>query len=253
MNPTEKILIVVPCFNEAGRLPIPEFVRFSEAWPNYHFLFVNDGSSDATGKVLEEFVLGNPDRFFVLDLSVNGGKAEAVRRGMEFGRTLGSYSFYGFLDADLATPLSELPFMLDYSRFMGGEKRMIFGSRVKILGSHIERNPLRHYFGRISATGASVCLSLPVYDTQCGVKIFHHSVVEDVFREPFSSRWLFDVEIFFRFKAMLGKEDFYKSVLEVPVRTWNEIPGTKIRISDILKVPMELYRIYQRYAKHSRF
>jgi hypothetical protein len=129
----------------------------------------------------------------------------------------------------------------------------VFGSRLKVLGSNIERNPFRHYFGRISATGASVSLSLPVYDTQCGIKIFHHSVCEAIFSRVFLSRWLFDVELFFRFKSLMSKQEFDQSVLEVPLRAWLEIPGTKISFSDILKVPFELWRINRKYAGTSRF
>jgi glycosyltransferase involved in cell wall biosynthesis len=248
-----RILVIVPCFNEAERLPVSRFVEFIELWENYDFLFVNDGSTDTTENLLKSICSKEPDRFYFLHLKVNEGKAQAVREGMLHALNMGEYAYFGFLDADLATPLSELPYLLDYAEFMGGNKQFIFGSRIKILGSNIDRNPMRHYFGRISATGASVSLNLPVYDTQCGVKFFHSSVVPSIFKEPFSSRWLFDVEIFFRFKTELDKDSFYKSVLEVPLRVWNEIPGTKIRFSDILKVPLELYRINRRYIRHCRF
>jgi len=253
MPEENRILIVVPCFNEANRIPLDNFTSFLDEEPAFDFLFVNDGSADGTSTILSQACASFPGRFFFLELKENVGKAEAVRKGMLKGLQMGPYQFLGFLDADLATPLQELRYMLNYGEFKDGEKVFLFGSRIKILGSHISRNAMRHYFGRISATGASISLKLPVYDTQCGVKLFHQTIVAEIFRDAFTSRWLFDVEIFFRLKALLDESTFYKSVLEVPLRTWNEIPGTKILFSDILKVPLELYRINLRYRNQVRF
>ncbi len=248
-----RVLVVLPCFNEAERLPATYFKAFLQGEENFDFLFVNDGSTDSTADLLRQICQETPNRFFFLNILTNSGKAQAVRAGLLFGQTLGNYTYSGFMDADLATPLSELPYLLDYAEFMGGNKKFIFGSRIKILGSQIDRNSLRHYFGRISATGASISLQLPVYDTQCGIKLFHQSVIQSIFMDTFSSRWLFDVEIFFRFKIALDEKTFYQNVLEVPLRVWNEIPGTKIKLSDIVKVPFELYRINQRYGRHCLF
>jgi len=251
----EKVLIVVPCFNEASRLNTVSFKAWVEMNPSMDLLFVNDGSTDYTQPVLEQMAADLPERIFCLQLPKNLGKAEAVRQGFQFifQKISQPYLYLAYVDADLATPLSEIKYLLDYAAFRGNNKQFIFGSRLKVLGSHIDRNPLRHYFGRISATGASISLGLPVYDTQCGIKIFHRNICQTIFSDPFMSRWLFDVEIFFRFKALFTKAEFDEAVLEVPLRSWNEIPGTKIKFSDILKVPFELWRINKKYAQTSRF
>ena len=242
-----KTAVVVPCYNEGSRLDPGAFSDFLGLFPGIDFWFVDDGSRDNTYEVISDLALRLPDRVFPVRLHANVGKAGAVRAGIQAAAGQEVYQYLGFLDADLATPPGEIPYMLDYARFRGWPGGMLFGSRVKILGSRIERNALRHYFGRVSATGASVCLGLPVYDTQCGIKLFCRETAGIAFRDPFLSRWLFDVEIFFRLKAAWDSAAFAGRVLEVPVRNWTEIPGTKIRFSDIVKVPMELYRIYRHY------
>ncbi len=245
--------MVVPCYNEAERLPEQTFLKAAASFPDLHFLFVDDGSSDATEKVLQRMSDQMPHQIQSMRLAKNSGKAEAVRNGMLKGLQTAGYDYLGFLDADLSSPPEEILHLKDYSAFRGGSHVFLFGSRIKLLGSAIMRNQSRHYFGRIAATAASVTLALPVYDTQCGVKLFRREVCLNLFGQPFLSRWLFDVEIFFRLKALFEAAEFREKILEVPLRVWKETPGTKLKVSDVLKVPLELWKIHRKYHRFSRF
>ena len=71
--------IVVPCYNEEERLQLSEFSRFFKTDNTTYFCFVNDGSIDATQKILADFVDNNVERCQVINLFYNQGKAEAVR------------------------------------------------------------------------------------------------------------------------------------------------------------------------------
>ena len=87
------------------------------------------------------------------------------------------------IDADLAAPLGTF---LDFLEFF--EKRpdidIVFGSRVRLLGRTIERNFIRHILGRLFATIVSLVTHVPVYDTQCGVKLFRAKTeIVDLFKQ----------------------------------------------------------------------
>ena len=76
--------VVVPCYNEVERLPRAEFLAYASDPANVDvvFTFVNDGSKDGTLGVLNTLAAAYPQNLFVLDLAKNGGKAEAVRQGI---------------------------------------------------------------------------------------------------------------------------------------------------------------------------
>ncbi len=129
----------------------------------------------------------------MLSLARNRGKAEATRYGLQVVATAEHRStLVGFWDADLATPLEAVS---DFAATLAEREQieMVFGARVALLGRQINRLPSRHYLGRIFATLASTVLSLQIYDTQCGAKIFRNSAnFRSAIAEPFDSPWIFD-------------------------------------------------------------
>lgn len=100
----------------------------------------------------------------------------------------------GYIDADLATPVPEIKRLC---RLMNeGTTDVILASGVSLLGRRIVRSTRRHYLGRIFATLASRILRVAVYDTQCGAKLFRCApALAAALRDPFQSRWVFNVEL----------------------------------------------------------
>ena len=237
------VAIVVPCYNESRRMTPEAWLEFLARPGNsdVHFFFANDGSSDATADMLRD-LCGRSDRAHLFDFGVRRGKAETVRRATlkVAAQAAGAFEYVGFWDADLATPLDEIEEMRD----LAGERVFdaVFCSRVKRLGARIERKPHRHFLGRVFATLASLVLDLPTYDTQCGAKMFRVGTLAHVMEEPFISDWIFDLEVIFRLKRG-GFDRLY----EKPVSSWSDMPGSRIKLSDCVGIPIDLLRIWRRY------
>lgn len=253
MVPAEPYSLVIPCYNEAARLPVDRIVDVLGAHPTLNLLFVDDGSTDATAQVIADLARRFPDRAAVHILPMNQGKAEAVRQGMlQAVQRWPKAAYVGYFDADLATPLEEAFRLVQY--VAPRTPSIIMGSRVNLLGTtDIQRLGHRHYFGRFFATLVSLQLKLPVYDTQCGAKLIRTDRVPGLFGEPFLSRWLFDVELLWRCMIAVGHAHMQEEVAEVPVSQWHERAGSKVNWTDALRVPMGLRRIARHYRGRVRW
>jgi hypothetical protein len=125
---------------------------------------------------------------------------------------------------------------------------IVIGSRIQMMGKSIQRNLWRHYFSRAVATLICKVLDEAIYDTQCGVKTFRFRVAENMFKEPFISKWIFDVEILARYKMSYGTEIFRKKIIEQPVNSWIEKSGSKIRLYYLPGILIDLLKIKKKYS-----
>ena len=198
------LALVVPCHNEAKRLDVDAFVRAAEEWPWISFCFVDDGSTDSTAELLAHMANLSPSMHAIY-INENVGKAEAVRRGVLHVCSDSGADCVGFWDADLATPLGEIP---------------------SFMRAFEEQGQLK----------AVITLGAPVWDTQCGAKVFACDVAREIFRAPFRSRWLFDVELL----ARIGRRRLRRDVLELPLAEWFDVPGSKVglgALGELLSLP----------------
>ncbi|MEW5855468.1 MAG: glycosyltransferase [Myxococcota bacterium] len=242
-------IMVVPCYNEEKRLPSSTFLSYARPRAHLRFLMVDDGSKDGTRNVLQALAAEDPQHFSVHALEQNSGKAEAVRHGL-LKAMESNPDYVGFWDADLATPLEAADeFIATLDR--NPQVDMVLGSRVQLLGRNIERDRGRHYFGRVAATAVSNMLGLRVYDTQCGAKLFRVTdQMRELFREPFLTRWVFDVEILARWikaNQSLPRPVLEARVHEIPLKEWKDVKGSRLKPMDFVKAPLELARIWRHY------
>jgi protein associated with RNAse G/E len=124
-----------------------------------------------------------------------------------------------------------------------------FGSRIRKIGSTIVRENSRFLVGRVIATFISQVLGLKVYDTQCGCKVFTKEISELLFKKEFLSKWLFDVELFFRMMTLYGKEKAIQKMHEAPLKSWIEKGNSKVKPTYFLKLWIDLYKINKKYKK----
>lgn len=241
--------VVIPCYNEADRLREAEVARLvgsegdAAGDDRLRALLVDDGSTDETPALLRRLHERHGERVQPLWMGRNVGKAEAVRAGLRHALEHGA-DVVGYLDADFATPPEEMRRLLDV--LTESRARVAMGSRIQRLGADIRRSMVRHYLGRVFATAASLVLQLPVYDCQCAAKLFR---VDDTLRHalatPFTSRWIFDVELIGRLLAggpgapPLTEADF----LEVPLHAWHDVAGSKLGTGGMANAGLDLARL----------
>jgi dolichyl-phosphate beta-glucosyltransferase len=246
----QEVCVVIPCFIEEHRLRGADFLAFLESHRAASLCLVDDGSGDGTLAVLEQLRSRCPDRILVHHLSANSGKAEAVRAGVLHVAAMARWPIIGYWDADLSTPLDEVDRLLAALRDTPG-CYLALGSRVKRLGAHIDRRISRHVMGRIFAACASGILGFAVYDSQCGAKLFPIESATVFFQEPFLTRWLFDLEMLVRLRNAMGMTAI-DMTREVPLGRWKEVGGSKLALSDMINVPIELLKIRQHYNPKNR-
>ncbi len=244
-------IIVIPCFDEAARLPVDAFADYLLENEGTDFVFVNDGSRDGTLDLLRDLERRAPQRICVIDQQPNHGKAEAVRVGMNAAFERGP-QFAGYFDADLAAPLSEIARMRAVLESIPSVE-VVLGARVQLMGRRIVRSRIRHYLGRVFATVASETLGLAVYDTQCGAKLFRvNPVVRELFAERFVGGWIFDVEILAR-RIAAGRErdlpEVAGAIYELPLDTWVDVAGSKVSGVDFLRAILAMWRIRGAYLR----
>jgi len=225
-----EISIVIPAYNEEERLPntletIIDY--FEKSHKEYEIIVVDDGSSDHTGGIAQQY---NP-RAKLYKLPKNLGKGAAVRAGVEQAKG----DFILFTDADLSTPITELPKLysaLEENSDIAIGSRAIDSSLIKL------HQPLyRELMGKTFNKIVQFLVFKGIKDTQCGFKLFKNSVAKEIFSQAKIDGFGFDVEILY-----LARKKNYK-IAEIPVE-WHNDKKSKINpIKDSLKMFIEILKI----------
>lgn len=183
-----ELTVVIPAFNEARRLgkSLDRIISYLQAGErSYEVLVVDDGSRDATLEVAAHY---QAQGVRTIRLPQNRGKGAAVRTGVlsSSGRQI------LICDADLSTPINELPHLEKYLPTYG----LIVGSREADTADVRRPQPrLRKWLGRAFNVAAR-CAAVPgIRDTQCGFKLVRASEARQLFKNLMTDGFAFDVEL----------------------------------------------------------
>lgn len=231
--PAVALSVIIPAYNEAGRLTphlgsVLAYLR--EHYPAFELIVVDDGSRDETAAVVRAALAGEP-RARLLAYQPNRGKGYAIRTGVLASRGAAVV----FLDADLSTPIEEIPAALANL----AQAEVVIGSR-DLPASDI-RAPQPLYRRLASEIFKWVrCLMVGLWrisDTQCGFKAYRGPVARQLFALARVDRFMFDVEILYL------AERAGLRIREMPVR-WTDSPGSTVRFWDgLVRMIHDLWRI----------
>ncbi len=236
--------IVIPAYNESARLgatleKVLAYVR-QQGW-DAEVIVVNDGSRDNTAEIVRGFAKGNPIVRLVENPG-NRGKGYSVRNGILSSRG----DVVVFSDADLSSPIEEMPKLL---QALASGADIAIGSRWLRVELQTQRQSLhRQLFGRIFNLLLRIVLGLRFKDTQCGFKAFTRRAAQTILPLQRIERWGFDPEILF-----LARKFGFR-VEEVPVR-WGHSGGTRIHpLIDGARMFEEMLRVrwYDLTGKYNR-
>ena len=237
------IALVVPCYNEALRLNQGNWKMVADL-PGLTLIFVNDGSTDDTQKVLRGMCDESGARY--VNLPSNVGKSEAVRLGMlsAFEDGEDEFTAVGFIDSDGAFNLTEIERMMAifYQRTSSPYIfDCVWSSRIVLAGRMVQRTKTRHILGRIVSALVTSRIDDCPYDTQSGFKIWvKSSELWECIQQPFETRWLFEIELLKRWQNIHHRK---LQIWEEPLEFWQDMPGSKIGLKESFRIIKEIIQI----------
>lgn len=227
--------VIIPAYNEEARFGPnlgPVLAYLAQRYPDFELIIVDDGSTDATAATVQAAIADEP-RARLISYQPNRGKGYAVRAGVAASRG----EVVLFMDADLSTPLDEIPDILGVLEETGAD--IVIGSRGLPQAKIAVRPPLfRRFASWVFDHIKYALVGLRDYaDTQCGFKAFRGPIARQLFALSKVDRFMFDVEILFL------AERAGLTIREIPV-TWADRPGSKVRfVEGVVNMFRDLWRI----------
>ncbi len=218
----KSLSIIIPAYNEEARVgeTIKAILQYIESErPDSELIVVDDGSSDATTEAAKNVCAEFPDiKTNVIRYDQNRGKGFAVKTGLVSAEN----DIALFSDADLSTPIEELPKLIE--PIENGDFDITLGSRAldrTLIGEHQPWR--REQGGKVFNLFVRKLTGLPFWDTQCGFKAFNMKKFRPLLDVMTINRFGFDVEFLF-------VADYNRLRLkEIPVR-WNDVEGSKLKV-----------------------
>lgn len=228
-----KLSVVIPAYNEEQRIAktlknIDSFLEKQDY--DYEIVVVVNGTTDHTYDVVKELESTSVQQAVAVNLK-EGGKGNAVKRGI---LEHASGDIIMFMDADNATPISEIEKFLPF--FDQGFDVVIGSREVEPDLTKVKQSLKRQILGKMSHLLIRIVLLPGVYDTQLGFKAFSRKAAKEIFSHVGILGWAFDMEVL----AIARRHGF--KIKEVGVE-WTEFGGSHVPASAFVESLIDLFRI----------
>jgi len=163
------LTIIVPLYNEEESFPLlaRELSEYlSLASYRAMVLIVNDGSTDNSARLIEQFCAGHPD-FSFIHLKRNLGLSTALKAGIDQVKS----RLTGYIDADLQTSPFDFDLLMEYT----GSFELVTGVRMQRKDGVIKR-----ISSRMANAIRSAVTRDGVMDTGCPLKVFHTDAIRQI-------------------------------------------------------------------------
>lgn len=168
---TPYLSVVIPLFNEVDNLNLLYkrlVTALDEISRPYEIIFVDDGSTDGSGRILEDLFKKDEPHIKVIQFRRNFGKTAALNAG--FAQVQGEIVIT--MDADLQDDPAEIPHMLD-KLYEGYD--LVAAWRVKRQDTLDKTLP-----SRIFNLVVSTITGVELHDFNCGFKTYRRVVTDSI-------------------------------------------------------------------------
>ena len=226
--------VIIPLYNEEKRLlksltKLEKFILQNKK-NKIEVIFVSDGSTDLTNKIIEQFIKKNEKNLksFLIRYKKNVGKGYAIKKGV----LKSTKNWILICDADMSVNPSQFKVWYKNNRIID-KKQAYFGSR-RHLKSNVESSTIRRILGLFLILLIRVLFNFRLKDSQCGFKVFHKSYALKIFKKLSSFRFAFDIELIILLKKSKIK------IIELPLK-WVHQDGSKLSL--LYDMPKMIYDI----------
>ena len=242
-------LLAIPAFNEGTRLAsfLPDLCeKIQSSAEPVSLLVVDDGSSPAESAAMRTTIeCLRPLHSFLqpmLVLEKNSGKGAAIYAAWD---TATDHEWLAFVDADGAVTATDVVHFIHTAR-TSHDLDGLLANRILMLGRPVERRFRRHLAGRIYATLSSNLTGIPVYDSQCGLKLVRRHCYARIRPNLETLRFGFDMELI----ALLHRAGC--RLREEPLTSWRDVPGGKVQLlRDSLEMLLSLLALRKKLRRLS--
>ena len=241
----KEISIIIPVYNGEKQLPtcLEKTISYcNNNFDDYEIIIAEDGSSDNSVLIINEFITKN-DKVKILSFKERQGKGGALINAIPTAKK----EYIGFMDVDLAANPSEFnKFLLNIDDY-----DIIIGSRI-LRGDlpPIQRPFYRTFFSYAYSKLFRVLFRIPIYDPQCGMKLFRKEIASKLFSEIETTAFAFDSELLV--KACL----LNLRIKETPIN-WKHDSASQVSVitqihemsQDLLSIWYEAHLLWEKNKK----